>query len=190
MKLQDQPQSSSSWQLAKRVFSYFKPYKLRISLALIAMVVAAACSGATAFLVKPALDEIFINKDKTALAIIPALIVGVFLLKGLARFVQNYEMNVSGLKVLEKLRQELYEKIIYLPVRFFDDNQIGNLMARILNDVTQVRSSLPALVRISREALTMVGLLGVVFYRDPFLATIAVVVLPITLYPFYYFGQI
>jgi subfamily B ATP-binding cassette protein MsbA len=189
MKLQDQPQSSSSWQLAKRVFSYFKPYKLRITLALIAMAVAAACSGATAFLVKPALDEIFINKSKAALAVIPALIVGVFLLKGLARFVQNYQMNVSGLKVLEKLRQELYEKIIYLPVRFFDDNQIGNLMARILNDVTEVRSSLPALVRISREALTMIGLLAVVFYRDPFLATIAVVVLPITLYPFYYFGR-
>lgn len=189
MKLQDQPQTSSSWQLAKRVFSYFKPYKLRITLALIAMAVAAACSGATAFLVKPALDEIFINKSKAALAVIPALIVGVFLLKGLARFVQNYEMNVSGLKVLEKLRQELYEKIIYLPVRFFDDNQIGNLMARILNDVTEVRSSLPALVRISREALTMIGLLAVVFYRDPFLATIAVVVLPITLYPFYYFGR-
>ena len=189
MKLQDQPQTSSSWQLAKRVFSYFKPYKLRITLALIAMAVAAACSGATAFLVKPALDEIFINKSKAALAVIPALIVGVFLLKGLARFVQNYEMNVSSLKVLEKLRQELYEKIIYLPVRFFDDNQIGNLMARILNDVTEVRSSLPALVRISREALTMIGLLAVVFYRDPFLATIAVVVLPITLYPFYYFGR-
>ncbi|MFP4167370.1 MAG: ABC transporter ATP-binding protein [Desulfonatronovibrionaceae bacterium] len=189
MKLQDQPQSSSSWQLAKRTFSYFKPYKFRITLALIAMAVAAACSGATAFLVKPALDEIFINKDKTALAIIPGLIVGVFFLKGLARFVQNYQMNVSGLKVLEKLREELYSKIICLPIRFFDDNQIGNLMARILNDVTQVRSSLPALVRISREALTMVGLLGVVFYRDPFLATIAVVVLPITLYPFYYFGR-
>ncbi|MFO7818258.1 MAG: ABC transporter transmembrane domain-containing protein, partial [Desulfovibrionales bacterium] len=189
MKLQDQPQSSSSWQLAKRIFSYFKPYKFRISLAVIAMIVAAACAGATAFLVKPALDEIFINKDKTALAIIPALIVGVFLLKGLARFVQNYQMNVSGLKVLEKLRQELYEKIIYLPVRFFDDNQIGNLMARILNDVTEVRSSLPALVRISREVLTMIGLLGVVFYRDPFLAAIAVFALPVTLYPFYYFGR-
>ena len=189
MKLQDQPQSSSSWQLAKRVFSYFKPYKLRISLAVIAMIVAAACSGATAFLVKPALDEIFINKDKTALAIIPALIVAVFLLKGLARFLQNYQMNVSGLKVLEKLRQELYEKIIYLPVRFFDDNQIGNLMARILNDVTEVRSSLPALISISREVLTMIGLLGVVFYRDPFLAAIAVFALPVTLYPFYYFGR-
>ncbi len=189
MKLQDQPQTQSSWELAKRTFSYFRPYKMRIFISMIAMAVAAACSGATAFLVKPVLDDIFIAKSEAALAVIPALIVGVFLLKGLARFVQNYEMNVCGLRVLERLRGELYHKMICLPTRFFDDNQIGNLMARILTDVTEIRSSLPALIRIAREALTMVGLLGVVFYRDPFLATIAVLVLPITLYPFYYFGR-
>ncbi|ACV67591.1 lipid A export permease/ATP-binding protein MsbA [Desulfohalobium retbaense] len=189
MKLQDQPETSSSWQLAKRTFSYFAPYKVRIVLAMLAMIVVAACSGATAFLVKPALDDIFIAKDKTALALIPALIVGVFLLKGAARFLQNYEMNVTGLKVLEKLRQQLYDKMLCLPVRFFDDNQVGNLMARILNDVTQVRSSLPALVTLSREVLTMVGLLIVVFYRDPFLASIAIFVLPLAMYPFYFFGR-
>lgn len=189
MKLQDQPQTSSSWELAKRTFSYFAPYKIRIALALLGMVVVALCSGATAFLVKPALDDIFIAKDTTALAIIPGVIVGVFLLKGAGRFIQNYEMNVTGLKVLEQLRQQLYDKMLCLPIRFFDDNQVGNLMARILNDVTQVRSSLPALVTLSREALTMVGLLGVVFYRDPFLASIAVFVLPLAMYPFYFFGR-
>jgi subfamily B ATP-binding cassette protein MsbA len=55
--------------------------------------------------------------------------------------------------------------------------------------VTQIRSSLPALITLSREVLTMLGLLGVVFYRDPFLASIAIFVLPLALYPFYYFGR-
>ncbi|MGX9365633.1 lipid A export permease/ATP-binding protein MsbA [Desulfoplanes sp. PS50] len=189
MKLESTWKKVDSLRLLKRSMSYFTPYKIRITLSVISMAVVAACSGAAAFLVKPALDNIFIDKDEKSLVFIPVVLIGVFLLKGIFRFLQNYEMNYCSLKVLEELRNELYEKIIRLPLGFFEDNQVGMLMSRILNDVTQIRSSLPSIVMLIRQILTMIGLLVVVFYRDPYLACFAVLVLPLAVYPFVYFGK-
>ncbi|SDN64625.1 ATP-binding cassette, subfamily B, MsbA [Desulfonauticus submarinus] len=189
MKLQSDWKNINSLKLLKRCLSYFAPYKFRIFISLISMAIVAGCSAAAAFLVKPALDDIFIKKDKDALIFIPIALVVVFILKGIFRFLQNYEMNYCGLKVLEKLRNELHAKIIRLPIYFFDENQTGMLMSRILSDVTLIRSSLPSLVMLIRQVLTMIGLLFVVFYRDPYLATMAVLVLPIAVYPFIYFGK-
>ena len=189
MKLESTWKKVDSIRLLKRSMGYFTPYKIRIIVSVISMAVVAACSGAAAFLVKPALDNIFIDKDEHSLIFIPVVLIGVFLLKGIFRFLQNYEMNYCGLKVLEELRNELYEKMIRLPLGFFEDNQVGMLMSRILNDVTQIRSSLPSIVMLIRQLLTMVGLLVVVFYRDPYLACFAFLVLPLAVYPFVYFGK-
>jgi len=189
MKLYSEWSKVNSLKLLKRCLSYFAPYKWRIIISFISMAIVAACSAAAAFLVKPALDEIFINKDKHALVWIPLALVTVFIIKGIFRFLQNYQMNYCGLKVLERLRNELHSKIIRLPIYFFDENQTGMLMSRILNDVTLIRSSLPSVVMLIRQVLTMLGLLFVVFYRDPYLASIAVLVLPIAVYPFVYFGK-
>ncbi|MDK2920945.1 MAG: ATP-binding cassette, subfamily bacterial MsbA [Desulfonauticus sp.] len=189
MKLTSEIKDVHSLKLFKRCLSYFWPYKFRIFISLISMAIVAACSAAAAFLVKPALDDIFINKDKQALIFIPIALVVVFIIKGIFRFLQNYEMNYCGLKVLETLRNELHSKIVRLPIYFFDENQTGMLMSRILSDVTLIRASLPSLVMLIRQVLTMLGLLFVVFYRDPYLATFAVLVLPIAVYPFIYFGK-
>lgn len=189
MKLTHEAHATSSVQLLRRTLQYFAPYRWRIAISIVSMGIVAACSAAAAFLVKPALDDIFIRKDETALLLIPIALVTVFLVKGVFRFLQNYEMNYCGLKVLEKLREELHSRIIRLPVGFFEENQTGMLMSRILNDVTTVRTSLPSMVMLVREALTMIGLVGVVFYRDPAMATLAVVVLPLAAYPFFYFGR-
>ncbi len=189
MKLTSEIKDVHSLKLFKRCLSYFWPYKFRIFISLISMAIVAACSAAAAFLVKPALDDIFINKDKQALIFIPIALVVVFIIKGIFRFLQNYEMNYCGLKVLETLRNELHSKIVRLPIYFFDENQTGMLMSRILSDVTLIRASLPSLVMLIRQVLTMLGLLFVVFYRDPYLATFAVLVLPVAVYPFIYFGK-
>jgi subfamily B ATP-binding cassette protein MsbA len=171
------------------MLSYFKAFKVRIALSMLAMILVAAGEGATAFLVKPAMDEIFINKDKTALIFIPILFMAAYLLKGAGRFYQQYLMQYCGYMVLEKLRQELYQKIIRLPLRFFEDNQVGMLMSRIIQDVTMIRSSLPSVIMILRQALTMIALIFVVFYRDWFLAIWAVLVLPLAYFPLIYFGR-
>ncbi len=189
MKLTHEAHAASSLHLLRRTLGYFAPYRWRIVLSIISMGIVAACSAAAAFLVKPALDDIFIRKDEQALVFIPIAMITVFIVKGIFRFLQNYEMNYCGLKVLERLREELHCRMVRLPVTFFEENQTGILMSRILNDVTMVRTSLPSMIMLVRESLTMLGLVGVVFYRDPAMATLAVVVLPLAAYPFFYFGR-
>jgi ATP-binding cassette, subfamily B, bacterial MsbA len=175
--------------LLKRALRYFLPYKYRIAVSLVSTLLVAASTTSIAFLVKPALDEIFINKDIRALSLLPLVIVLVFFTKGLFTFLKDYNLNYCGIRVLERLRNELHEKMINLPVGFFDENRTGMLMSRILNDVSEIRSSLPSMIQFLTHLATMAGLLGVVFYRDPFLATLAVLVLPISFYPFLYFGK-
>ena len=178
-----------SLRLLKRILKYFKQYKLQIFLACFSMVLVALTSAGTAYLVKPALDDIFVKKDVSMLLLLPFAFVLLTLVKGLGRYFQNYFMQYCGLLVLETLRDELYNKIVFLPVKFFEDNQIGMLMSRITNDVGNIRSSLPALVSMVREFMTMLGLLVVVFYQNWSLALWAVLVLPLGVYPFIYLGK-
>ncbi len=180
---------SHSWQLLKRIFSYFKPYKVRVVIGVVSMGIVALATAALAYLVKPAIDEIFINQDREALITVPALIVGVFLIKGIFQYLQNYLMKYSGLRVLEDMRNALYSKMVCLPVKFFEENQVGMLMSRIINDVMMIRVSLPALVMVIRQILTMAGLIGIVFYHDWYLAIWSILVLPLAIYPFYVFAR-
>jgi ATP-binding cassette, subfamily B, bacterial MsbA len=106
-------------QLLRRCLGYFMPFKLYIVAAFVALGIVALSTAGAAYLVQPALDEIFIKKDASALMFVPLLLVGVFMAKGIGLFVQKFLMSYCGLKVLERLRYELFAKIICLPVDFF-----------------------------------------------------------------------
>lgn len=175
--------------LLKRSLAYFFPYKFRIAFATLAMIVAGLCDAGAAWLVKPALDDIFINKDETALLLIPIAFFLITFAKAATRLLQNYTMQFCALKVLEKLRDELYSKIILLPMRFYEGTQVGMLMSRIINDVVSIRSSMPAIVMMVRQVITLISLMFVVFYQDAWLAFWAVIVLPLAFFPFIYFGK-
>ncbi|NCD26510.1 MAG: ATP-binding cassette domain-containing protein [Deltaproteobacteria bacterium] len=185
MKLSTNP----SVLLLRRSLGYFAPYKLLIVAAFTALGVVALCTAGAAYLVQPALDEIFINKDRDALIFVPLLLVAVFLGKGVGLFIQKYLMSYCGLKVLERLRYELYAKIICLPLDFFGETRVGMLMSRIISDVNLISSSLPELLRIIQHSLTMIGLVALVIYRDAALAFWACLVFPLAVYPVVYFGR-
>lgn len=148
-----------------------------------------ASTGLTAYLVKPAMDDIFMNKDATALVLIPLAYLAVIVVKSFARFAQVYIMNVTGLFVLHRLRQELFSRILVLPIRFFEESRVGMLMSRVLGDVNGIRQSVPACIMIIRELFTVVGLVGVVVYQDIELAGIALIVMPVLIYPVVVYGK-
>ena len=114
----------------------------------------------------------------------PVLFLVVMTLKGVFRYLQNYLMNYCGLKVLESLRREIYSKVVRLPMAYFEGAQVGVLMSRILNDVLQIKESLPAFVMLTREFFSILILIGLVFYRNAALAMWAVLVLPLAFFPF------
>lgn len=172
-----------------RVLRLFWPYKWAMVGALLASGMVSASTAGTAWLIKPALDKIFINKDTTALLLVPLAFIVLTLFKGIGRYSQNWCTNYSALRVLEQVRQELFRKILMLPVHFYEGTQVGMLMSRIINDVGMIRQSLPAVVQILRQSLTMLGLLVVVFQQNFELACWALLVLPLAGFPIILFSR-
>ena len=175
--------------LFKRSFRYFLPHMWKVVVAAACASVVSASNGGVAYLVKPAIDEIFVSKDKVALALIPLAFIGVMLGKGIARFLQCYLMNTTSLRVTETVRNDTFSKILRLPMDYFDKSRVGVIMSRALSDVAGVSNIGPTSVMLAREVLTIFVLLGYVFYLDPVLAVCGVVVLPLAMYPFVYFGR-
>jgi subfamily B ATP-binding cassette protein MsbA len=172
-----------------RTLKYFLPYRWHIVLGFISSLFVSAATAGSAWLIKPALDQIFIEKNAQALLYVPFAFIILTFVKGLGRYVQSWTMNYSALHVLETLRKELFHKIVWLPMRFYEESHIGVLMARILNDVMMIRQSLPAFVQMIRQILTMIGLMGVVFHQDFRLACMAIIALPLAGAPFVWFSR-
>ncbi len=173
----------------KRTTKYFKPYIPKILLALTFMLIVGAATAMAAYLVKPLLDDIFTNGDENMLRLLPMMILGVFFVKGLFQYLQVVIMRSIGQEVIMKIRNELYERYLSLSVRYFSDNATGVLMSRITNDVMLMQQALPATVSIIGQAITVIGLAVVAFYRDATLAFIAFFVFPISIMPVVKFGK-
>lgn len=175
--------------LLKRCLSYFLPHKGKLIIGFLSIFAVSGANAGTAYLVKPAMDEMFINQDRTSLYMIPIAFFVLIVGKGIFRFLQSYLMNMTGYLVLEQLRNDMFKKIVHLPLSYFEESQVGMLMSRILGDVAQVRNSIPAVVMLIREFITCFGLLGVILYMNWKLAIWAAVTLPITIYPIILYGK-
>ena len=174
----------------KRLLAHIKENKFRLFLAMACMLVIAVASSATAFLVKPVLDDIFFNKDITMLKIIPVVVVLIYFLRGLGMYGQDYLMNYVGENVIKDLRNDLYSRIQDLPIAFFHKEQTGVLMSRITNDVNIIKAMVSTAVTGSlKDSFTILGLTFVIFYRDWKMALFAFVVLPVAFFPVVEFGR-
>jgi subfamily B ATP-binding cassette protein MsbA len=170
---------SHAFAVYRRLLPLMRPH-LRVLLvgALLAIVVA-AMEGAIAWLVKPAMDDIFIRRDATMLRVIPLLLLGAYLAKGAGRYGQSYLMASVGERVIAGLRRTLYTHIQQMPLSFFADLHSAELMSRIVTDVNRLaRVSSTVLVMTLRQVLMIVALLSVMVVREWRLALIAVVVFP------------
>jgi len=173
-----------------RLLKFVKPYWVRLAGAMVCMLFVSAASAASAFLVKPVLDDVFFKKDLAMLRLIPLAIVGLFILKGLFDYGQGYLMSFVGQRIITDLREKIYHHLHSLSLSFFTKNPTGVLMSRILNDVSLVQGAVSdSVTGLLKDIFTILGLVFVVFYRDWKLALIALVVFPIAVYPIVRFGR-
>ncbi|MCX5910280.1 MAG: ABC transporter ATP-binding protein, partial [Deltaproteobacteria bacterium] len=157
---------------------------------MVCMIFVSATTAASAYLVKPVLDEIFFQKDLDKLKLLPLAILVIFSLKGVFNYGQAFLMASVGQRVIADLREKIYSHIQSLSISFFTRNPTGILMSRITNDVTVVQGAVTdALTGLLRESFTIVGLVAVVFYHNWKLALLALVVFPIAIYPVIRFGR-
>lgn len=163
---------------------------MRFILAVICMIIAGGLQSALPLIAKPAIDEIFVNKDIASLKWIPFAVVAIFLFKGLCNYGQSILMSSIGLRIVTNLRNQLYEQIQKQSLSFFTDHPTGLLMSRITNDVQSVQTaSAEAITALVKDSFMLIGLVGVIFYTDWKLALIAVLVFPLTIYPIAMFGR-
>ena len=166
--------------LLARLLPYLRPYW---PVLVLGGVLALLVSGAEAFiawLVKPAMDEIFLKRDETMLRIIPLALLGAYLLKGAGRFGQSYLMASVGERVIARIRRELYAHIQSMPLAFFASLHSAELMTRVVTDVNRLaRLSSTVLVMAVRHVGTIAALLTVMFLREWVLALIAIAVFPL-----------
>lgn len=177
-------------QVYKRLLEYLKPYYLKLMLALFCMSGVAIMTASLAYLVKPALDEIFFERNKEMLFMIPLVVISVYIFKGVCDFGQYYLMSFIGQSVIRDLREEMFTKLSNMSVGFFVRHSTGELVSRMNNDVMMVQGAMTnAITGIVRDVLTVASLIFVVFYRDYQLALIAMIVFPLAIYPLLNFGR-
>ena len=133
--------------------------------------------------IQPVMDDIFIGKRKELLYLITAFVVGLYVVKALVRFILDYTLRYIGQKAVAKLRDKLYEKMVYQPIRFFTDNTTGMLISRVTNDVNMIQMSIITLVNIIKDILTVIFLVGMIFYMNFKLALIAIIAYPFFIHP-------
>ncbi|MDM8525606.1 lipid A export permease/ATP-binding protein MsbA [Desulfococcaceae bacterium HSG8] len=174
----------------KKILVLIQQNRLRLLLAMGCMLVIAASTSATAFLVKPVLDDIFFKKDIAMLRIIPIAVILIYFLRGMGTYGQEYLMNYVGESIIKHLRDTLYDRIQDLPLSFFQEENTGTLMSRITNDVNIIKAMVSTAVTGSlRDVFTIIGLTGVIFYRDWKMALFSLIVLPVAFFPIVEFGR-
>ncbi|MGA3207344.1 MAG: lipid A export permease/ATP-binding protein MsbA [Syntrophales bacterium] len=173
----------------KRLLQLAKPHASKFILAMLCMLVVGATTSALAFLVKPALDEIFLKRNSDMLKWIPVAVIVIYLIKGVCNYTQTILMSFIGQRVVADLRHNLYRRIQMQSLSFFTKNPTGILMSRITSDVACIQGAVSeAVTSLLKDSFTLICLVFVIFYRDWQLAIIAMFVFPLTIYPIAKFG--
>jgi subfamily B ATP-binding cassette protein MsbA len=167
----------------KRIFELVMPHWRRIVLAGLCSLVVSALNGSFAWIVKPVVDNIFVQGQKTYLVIISLAVFAAFFLRGVFEYLQNYLMKSVGAKIVRDLRNQLYNHMVYLPMSYYGSDSTGAMLSRVMNDTYLLQELLAYRVKdLFVGTGTIIFLTGIAFYRRWDLTLIALTVLPVAFY--------
>ncbi len=182
---------SSTQRLLKRLLRlYVWRHKKKLWIAAVCMVIAALATAANAYMLRPVMDEIFLKKNETLLYIIPAIILGISLAKGVSSYIQSMLMKIIGQRVVADMQIDMYHHMLHADIETFSDQSSGQMVSRFTNDIHLIRKNLTqVLTGLAKESLTLVFLIGVMIYQSWELALIALLVFPVAIYPVVRLGK-
>lgn len=173
----DVPVAPMQW---RRLLAYLSAYKLRLLLAAIGLIFASALSLVFPAVIQRVIDSVFTDADIALLDGITLALLAVFLFRSFASFIQNYNLNYVGEKIVVDIRCELYAHFQTLSIRFYNDRRVGELISRIASDVTVARTVLTGNIsNFLQQSLTLVGSVAIMFYLNWRLTLFIVVLMPI-----------
>ena len=168
-------------QILSRLFrDSIKPYLSRLISSLFFMIIIALCTGATAWLLDPAIEKIFLEKDSSMLIIIPLAIIGTLLIKSVSTYIQVFLLNSVAQNVIADTQIKLFKKIINADLAWLHKIHSAKIISNFLYDVTLLQDSVSSsLANGVKDFLTLICLVGVMYYQDWVLATIAIIAFPL-----------
>lgn len=163
-----------------RILRLARPYWPLLLISIFFSFVASLLSGSIAWLVKPVLNNIFLEKNYHYLKLLPLAVVGIFFLRGMSAFLQSYLMRMAAIRLVNDLRYRLYAKVLRLPLAEVRRETSGQLVSRVINDTTAIEPVLGDMFRtLMLEGLTVLTLVGVALYRRWDLSLLALTVFPV-----------
>lgn len=163
-----------------RLFHYVKPHWLKFLIAISAMSIVAVTEPAVAALMQPMIDGTFIQKDPAAIIWVPIGFIALFFIRGVGRIIAALGVTDVGTRIVMQLRLDLHERIQQLPQSYMDDTTSGHLLSKITYDVEQLSSALSHVwLVIIRDSLTVLGLLGYMFYLSWQLTAMVLIAAPV-----------
>ncbi|MBI3608023.1 MAG: ATP-binding cassette domain-containing protein [Nitrospirae bacterium] len=176
--------------VVRRLLRYVKPYWGRFILASVCAGGVSLLTAANAWLVKPVLDEIFVQRNTAMLAILPFAIVAVAVAKRAFQFAHVYLMGYTGNRIITDIRDALYHHILKLSLTFHATHSTGALMSNVTSDVALMQRAVSGVIKdLIQQPLTLLALMGVTIYQNWRMAFIAIAVLPFGYYPMIRLGR-
>ncbi|NDU85504.1 MAG: lipid A export permease/ATP-binding protein MsbA [Ferrovum sp.] len=165
--------------LYSRLLRHIRPYRVRFGIAIAAMIVTAATEPLLPALLKPMLDKSFVHKDPHWMHWVPVMLMGLFVVRGIANFISKFAMNWVGNKVVMDLRGKMFTQLLHLPARYFDDHTTGELVSKLVYDANQVmQASTTVLTNLVTDSFVVVGLMGWLIYLNWQLTSVTILVAP------------
>lgn len=161
------PQSpKSGWQVYKRLLGYTRLYWKAFALGILGFIINAQTEWAAAQLIKYIIEAIQ-NQDQSSKNLFPFLIVGLFFIRGVGTFMGNYFMSWVSRNIVFRLRQQIFDKLMSMPVNYYHVNSPARIAAKLMYDVEQVTAAATdAIKTLTREGFVVIGLLGYLFYAN------------------------
>ncbi|MCL2298029.1 MAG: lipid A export permease/ATP-binding protein MsbA [Proteobacteria bacterium] len=171
--------TADSWMLYKRLLKYLRGYWKVFAVSLLAMTIAAATEPAFVALMKPLVDGGLVGKDPGTMVWVPLAIIGLFLLRGVSSFINEYATSWLSGHLVQRLRQEMFTLLLRLPVTYYENQSSGRMVSRVMNDVNQITEAGFNVITITvKDGLTVLGLFGLLLYTDWRLTLVCFTVFP------------
>jgi len=164
----------------RRILGLLSPYRSHLVLVLVAMSVTAATEPAVAAMMKLLLDKGFSEARSFSLWLVPLFVVGLFLIRGLSTFITTYLMSAISGRLISTLRQQMFRRLLDVPLDFYRDNSTGKIINAMMLEVNQVLDLIRSvMIVVIRDSLTVIGLLGYLFWLNWKLTLVIIVLGPV-----------
>ncbi len=169
---------------------YIAKHKSRIFIAVLCMLIVSATTAGITYMVRPMLDEVFIAGKKSYLFWVPIIILGLFLFKTFATYIQGYYMEYVGQRLVADLQYDLFKHTMNQDLTFFQKHTTSGLSSRFLFDLQRLKNAVSQTISGTlRDFTSVVGLITVMVVQEPVLALISLTLLPLAAIPILRFGK-